>query len=375
MHQTKKQLPLELICGILCIVATLFELTTITEYFYVKEYVPFFYGITWFLCPTTNLVAGILLAVAIIRVKKPVLYIAALFIRCASDLLFCIVLIFCFSAGFFSIAAILFSLLGYAALAFFTVAKVTDRLPQFKDLAKKLWFLPIIFIALNDLFHIFSYFTFLRFLSFVAEIGMVCLYALLMLTDKPAPNAPAAEGKASVSAAPANTRTTVSDENYISMGVHVLLLLLTCGIWLYVWIYRVTRYLNCVEGEDERNPVNQLLLCMFVPFYFIYWTYKSAQRIDKLAQSKGIASDLATLCLILAIFVGIVPPILMQDKINAVLTGSGASAVPAPAAPVAAPVAPVVDTVEELKRYKELLDMGILTQEEFDAKKAQLLNL
>ena len=30
---------------------------------------------------------------------------------------------------------------------------------------------------------------------------------------------------------------------------------------------------------------------------------------------------------------------------------------------------------EELRRYKELLDMGAITQEEFDAKKKELLNL
>ena len=49
--------------------------------------------------------------------------------------------------------------------------------------------------------------------------------------------------------------------------------------------------------------------------------------------------------------------------------------------PVSAPVAiPVVkevpvNNVEEIKKYKELLDMGIITQEEFDAKKKQLLGL
>ncbi len=30
---------------------------------------------------------------------------------------------------------------------------------------------------------------------------------------------------------------------------------------------------------------------------------------------------------------------------------------------------------DELKKYKELLDMGVITQEEFDAKKKQLLGL
>ena len=37
--------------------------------------------------------------------------------------------------------------------------------------------------------------------------------------------------------------------------------------------------------------------------------------------------------------------------------------------------APATSPVEEIKKYKELLDMGIITQEEFDAKKKQLLGL
>ena len=65
---------------------------------------------------------------------------------------------------------------------------------------------------------------------------------------------------------------------------------------------------------------------MFVPFYSIYWTYKSAQRIDKLAKSVGVVSDLTTPCLILEFFVPIVPPILMQDKINKILETSNIQA-------------------------------------------------
>ena len=34
-----------------------------------------------------------------------------------------------------------------------------------------------------------------------------------------------------------------------------------------------------------------------------------------------------------------------------------------------------VSPAEELKKFKELLDMGVITQEEFDAKKKQLLGL
>ena len=39
------------------------------------------------------------------------------------------------------------------------------------------------------------------------------------------------------------------------------------------------------------------------------------------------------------------------------------------------PPTPTTSPVEELKKYKELLDMGIITQEEFDIKKKQLLGL
>lgn len=46
-----------------------------------------------------------------------------------------------------------------------------------------------------------------------------------------------------------------------------------------------------------------------------------------------------------------------------------------PQTPSVAESRPVIDPAKELKQYKELLDMGAITQEEFDAKKRQLLNL
>lgn len=34
-----------------------------------------------------------------------------------------------------------------------------------------------------------------------------------------------------------------------------------------------------------------------------------------------------------------------------------------------------IDPVDEIKKYKELLDLGVISQEEFDKKKKELLNL
>lgn len=44
-------------------------------------------------------------------------------------------------------------------------------------------------------------------------------------------------------------------------------------------------------------------------------------------------------------------------------------------APAQTPSAPEVDAVSEIKRYKELLDAGIITEEEFTAKKKQLMGI
>lgn len=159
---------------------------------------------------------------------------------------------------------------------------------------------------------------------------------------------------------------------YCNMIVHILLLLFTFGIYGLVWISRITAYLNQVEDEPHRTPSNQLLLCIFVPFYYIYWTYKSAQRLDKLAASRGIASELTTLCLILAIFIGIIPPMIMQDKINEIATAKNGTATLQ--ASVATPQL-TIGTADELQKYKELLDNGAITDAEFNEKKRQLLNL
>lgn len=159
---------------------------------------------------------------------------------------------------------------------------------------------------------------------------------------------------------------------YCDLAKHILLLLFTFGIWYYIWIYKTTKNLNRVNGEPWRTPSSQLLLCMFIPFYSIYWIYQSALRIDKMARENDITSDISTICVILAIFVAIVPPIIMQDKLNSIIkpASGGFNGTPyQQSQPVSA------DVTEELRKYKELLDEGIITQEEFEQKKKQLLGL
>lgn len=178
----------------------------------------------------------------------------------------------------------------------------------------------------------------------------------------------------------AYVETNQKTDGYCNLLSHVLLLLFTFGIWQFIWIYKTTSYLNKTPNEEYRNPTTKLLLCMFIPFYYIYWIYKSARRIDKLAIGKGQPSDISTLCLILSIVIGIVPPIIMQDKINnIVITNATVSADTTPISSVNTTSTKtnttMIGVADELKKYKDLLDIGVITQEEFDTKKKQLLDL
>mgnify|MGYP004705903689 CR=1 FL=1 len=264
-------------------------------------------------------------------------------------------------------------LLGNWGMAFLAVVFVTDYLPQLREQMKKLWFISPAVMALATLLSIDSVrFLVLVFLRRLVICAGTFLAAMWVAYPEGLP-----QQTVGASAETGSTTAAPAPEVYCGLVKHILLLLFTCGIWLYIWIYRVTGYTNNVQGEENRNPTNKLLLCLFVPFYVIYWMYKTAQRLDKMAAAKNIPSDLSTLCLILAIFVPIIPPILMQDKLNDIVTGRVAPAAPAAApapAPAAAP-ASVSEAADDLLKLKELLDAGILTQEEFDAKKKQLLGL
>ncbi len=171
-----------------------------------------------------------------------------------------------------------------------------------------------------------------------------------------------------------STNKTVLDynESYCELVKHILLSLLTFGIWMYIWIYKTTKALNKTPDSEKYDPTKKLLLCMFVPFYTIYWFYKHGEKIDKLNATTGKKTDNTSMYLLLGIFIPVVACILMQENINKLCV---ADAYVAPATNSEASVKGEKNVAEALKEYKSLLDIGAITQEEFDEKKKQLLNL
>ncbi len=302
--------------------------------------------------------------------------------------------------------------LGWTLLALVLAAAILPQLKSLGESIKAFYFVPAILVGLVYLITFFLSFgeylppfykiigafgSLFRLAGFAAGAFFAAKWAFEDETAAaPVRSADGAaqpmNGAAQPVGAPAAVPT--EEEGFISMGKHVLLLLLTCGIWMYIWIYRTTAYTNRVQDEEQRDPTKKLLLCLFVPFYSIYWTYKTAQRVDKLSVQKGLPGDSATLMLILALFIGIVPPIMLQDKINKIATTPGGGMPrmaqpyqPAPNQPAPqpyqpapqpyqpAPQPPVPDASEALRNFKSLLDDGVITEEEFEAKKKQLLGL
>ncbi len=173
---------------------------------------------------------------------------------------------------------------------------------------KKIWFLPLVLIVLCWMTRFYGglplNFPAVTALCEIIPFIMICIWLREGIPDLPK------EIKRGV-----EKMEKVYNKNIV---VFILLLMFTFGIYWFYWIYVVTDALNIVKDEPYRNPTTKLLLCMFCPFYIIYWTYKTAQITDEFAKSKGVNSDLSTICLIFSIFVPIIPPILIQDKFNSI---------------------------------------------------------
>lgn len=220
-----------------------------------------------------------------------------------------------------------FSFLAMLALTAMAVVTYEQNLikidtEKLKEIAKKLFFVPAVLFAIYEVIWWIRTFSLgyhsLSFISVVMNIlGVVAFLLMGMWIVNPYE-----DEKMVVNNGVQNTSSNAEcceAEGYVKLLNHVLLLLFTCGVWAIIWVYRTTKFLNNAPDVEQYNPTTKLLLCLFVPFYQLYWLYKHGQRIDKLSGSKGIASSgTDTLCLILGIFIPLVAYIIMQDRINAI---------------------------------------------------------
>lgn len=96
----------------------------------------------------------------------------------------------------------------------------------------------------------------------------------------------------------------------------IVLCIVTFGVWYYVWIYKTVKHLEI--GGKSSDAGLELVLSLFVPFYYIYWLYKASKTVEGQLKAYGRpADDICALTLILGLLVGFLfGAAFLQHKIN-----------------------------------------------------------
>lgn len=113
----------------------------------------------------------------------------------------------------------------------------------------------------------------------------------------------------------------MNDSRERSPIIVILLSLVTCGLYTFYWIYKMSEELQNESGkEDSISPGIELLLVIVTcGIYLFFWYYKYAKMILEIQVSRNISTpdDNAILYIILIIF-GLSPiaMAIMQSSAN-----------------------------------------------------------
>lgn len=71
-----------------------------------------------------------------------------------------------------------------------------------------------------------------------------------------------------------------------NVGSCVILTILTLGIFGIIWLTKICKDLNRLHGDE--NPVGaEVLLCLLVPFYSVYWAYTKGKQMYEDSKKRG----------------------------------------------------------------------------------------
>jgi len=107
-----------------------------------------------------------------------------------------------------------------------------------------------------------------------------------------------------------------------NIALCIVLSLVTCGIYVFYWIYCLNEDINSLAGEENATGGGMVILFTIITcgIYGLYWYYKMGERVDSIKNQPGASTPI--LFLILSIFChSIVNLCLMQDCINKACEG------------------------------------------------------
>ena len=128
-------------------------------------------------------------------------------------------------------------------------------------------------------------------------------------------------------------KSSKASSHFMSIPAHLVASLFTFGVWELSWIYRRTSFLNRLSVQ-QRSAKKELFLCMFLPFYYFYWMYKSAKIVDCYTKGHENPTKLSVLCLLLCFLPCPLASTILQDHINELVEAEGDGVEPAEEADV-----------------------------------------
>ena len=118
-----------------------------------------------------------------------------------------------------------------------------------------------------------------------------------------------------------NNGTSASGITNRNIGICILLAIITCGIYGYVWLYQMAEDLKRASGDANAPSGSMVLLLSIVTcgIYLWYWLYKAGEMVNKAKTARGIATDsnASIIYIVLAVFgLSIVSYCLIQNELN-----------------------------------------------------------
>jgi hypothetical protein len=104
-----------------------------------------------------------------------------------------------------------------------------------------------------------------------------------------------------------------------SSGMVIVLIVVTCGIYGYIWLYKTSDELRVATGDQSINPATDILLSVVTcGIWYVYAMYRNTKKCYEVFRAMNFPrEDKSTIVLICALLVGILAPYFAQEEQNA----------------------------------------------------------
>ncbi len=110
------------------------------------------------------------------------------------------------------------------------------------------------------------------------------------------------------------------ERNIRSAPYVIVLWIVTCGIYGYIWIYETSTAIRDYTGDTTSlSPGVEVLLCLVTcGLYTLFWFYKLSQRMETCSTIAGLVpKDNSVIYLLLSVFgMSVVAAAIAQSELN-----------------------------------------------------------